>query len=447
MLAVLRSLFGGLDAAGIDYVVWKSLEQYKEQLDGEGDVDVLFDADQRDRVYAFMADHAYVEDLGTPALAGLEVRVFRGIDSETLAGSSIHTYFRCRIGSKQFKEYRFPYEREMFAEAHLDQGVRRACDGHFIVTRVLMVTLRKNWQDVYVCELAHRYRDLSEKDRGIIDRHIGDYFGVPAVEVMDALAQGEPAVLEQWFEHVHKRMDDQNPVAEARAEVVRNRYRETGLRAFVPGRLRYSRNKLDSPMGILLAGHDGTGKTTVSELVARTLQNVAPVRRIYMGRKWSFLNRVIDAQRGRHGGRILQWIWPLTSTLEILARWLWARFLVFMGFFVVFDRAFADLNIKYGNRRVPGSWFPLRVARLLSQRQAELCFLLEADPEVVRERKGKHTGEEIRSLQEKYRQLLGDVATVIDTSELPPVAVAARVLEAVYLQAGARQLANSQQAD
>ena len=436
MLSVLADLFGALEERGLRYTIWKSLENYAEQLDGDGDVDVLFDDRDRAAVHRLMAEIGFPEDFGTDASVGEDVKVFRGFDGETATHTSIHAYFFCLLGSKTYKEYRFPFESEMLQDSTRVDGVFRADQGHFVTTRLLMVTLRQTFEDTYVCRLAHTFPDLDPHARDIVNRHVRFYFGADPESLLAELAKGEPACLASYREHVHQMMDSQFCIAGRIEQVKRVKSKLSWFQRWVPRLLKFSRNKLATPIGVLLAGHDGTGKTTVSKLLERQLSAVGPSRRIYLGRNdWSSLNASIDRRRLQRRYRFLNWLWPYTSTLEILARLLKGKLRIWLGWIVIYDRSVIDLIYKYDGKSQLGRWFPLWIARVTAGSQADLCYMLTAEPESVVHRKGKHETAEMELVRSRYIALADDRYQVIDTTNTTPQQLASRVIADIFLRA------------
>ena len=441
MLQVLKRLFDGLDQAGLEYVIWKSLENYATQLEGDGDVDVLFVNDDRDRLDRYFLAHGFPEDHGTVARVAEQIRVYRGFDAETGRHTSIHAYFECRFGSKRYKEFRFPHEQQMLEGFEMALGARRLEQGLFIVTRFLMVSARNVRDDAYVVEMAQQYKSLTAAQREIVDNHLRNYFDTEAAEVMARIHAHGAGALADFHGVVTARLSEAHPVELVKNTVDQYRGRDKKLFRLAARGLGFSRNKLGVSLSIVLTGHDGTGKTTVSRVVERQLAAVAPCRRIYLGRnRWSSLNTAIDACRLKPGCRLANWIWPYTSTLEIILRLAMGKLRVLLGWIVVYDRSILDLLLKYEGRRVIGGWFPRRVARWLAPNEATACYLLQADASVVIERKARHTKEEIEQKRSQYERLTGDHYQVIDTTDQTVEQVSSRIIGDIFRQAGHRAL-------
>jgi len=444
MLKKYRILFEVLEKRNIRYVIWKSLEFWNEQLEGEGDVDIVFDPVQYDEVLAVMCDQHYVEDMGSPDRIGDKVKVFRCFDSDQLRHGTIHAHFDCWFGSKRYKEFVFPDTQELFNFAYRADGVLRISQGHFIVTRILMVALRQAYSDTYVCKLAAQYEMLDKQDRQIVDKYLTDYFQIAVGPLMRSLAKEDFSNLEVVRETALQLMEQQQPFSKVKAEVKRNNYPKSYLSYILYSLIGGKRNKLVYPMSIMFAGHDGAGKSTATRMVREKVAKMAMTKGIYLGRSaWALPNCWLNSLRQKGGAfRALNLIWPYTSTVEILIRLLVGKILVRFGFIVIYDRSTIDLMIKWKGSRKFGSWFPLWVSRLLSKKaEADLCYLLLTDFQTVMRRKARagHSSEEISRLTEQYSEYAGVQFDVIDTTDLTPEALTGRVMNEVFQLAAQAQ--------
>ena len=70
MLKLVRDFFIDCQTRAVRYSIWKSLENLDAQLSGEGDIDVVFDPQQRSEVSALLAEHAFILDANSSATVG-----------------------------------------------------------------------------------------------------------------------------------------------------------------------------------------------------------------------------------------------------------------------------------------------------------------------------------------------------------------------------------------
>ena len=438
MLESYRQLFRELERRGIRYAIWKSLELWEAQIAGVGDIDVIFDPDQESAVADTLCDMCFVEDLESPDRIGERIKVYRGFDCASLKHETIHAHFGCWFGSKRYKEFTFPNTQELFDKAFRVSGVFRISQGHFIVTRILIVALRRTYQDSYVCELARGYEELSDANRGIVDTHLGHFFGISVRELMGRIGEGEITALEEVRGRALEQMEKECPFFNIQKKVKAENIPKSFWKNRFVGILGGKRNKLGAPIAIMFAGHDGAGKSTAARNLQKAVSKVAMTKCMYLGRRsWKWPNSWINLQRQKEGlSRTLNLIWPFCSTLEIICRVFMGRFLVKMGFIVIYDRSIYDLQIKW--RRSPrkiGSWFPLWISRRWAGRpEADLCYLLVADPQAVKKRQfdASESSEMIADLAEKYKKELGDWFVTIDTTEIPEDDLVRRVMSDIF---------------
>ena len=106
-----------------------------------------------------------------------------------------------------------------------------------------------------------------------------------------------------------------------------------------------------------------------------------------------------------------------------------------MGVIVIFDRSLIDLFLKWENSNKFGAWFPIWVAKKLTlNKEADLCYLLHADPSIVLSRKGKdvHSLDEIEELWARYQNLSNEYFKIIDTSNTSPEKLVGEIINDVF---------------
>lgn len=429
MLSSLQTVFSDLTARGVRYAAWKSLENLEDSLRGGNDVDVLFLDKDREKVFDSLSASGFVVDDESPATLDDQLIEFRGFDPESGRFAAFHVHFACRFGSKRFKEYRFPYEEEMITDAIESLGIKTINQAHFFVTRLLHVVAKENWDDSYLTKLASEFSSSPEIRRERGARHLERYLGSGWEDMISRLAQSGPTALKPVADQIRRQLEQEaptHPVIERIKAHSRPKHRLNGwARKILP----IARTKIGTGAEVLVAGHDGAGKTTTTDALERMLSPVAPTRRIYLGRNtWSRLNAWINKRReGRFP--FLNHVWPYTSTIELVLRLLGGKLRKALGFIVLYDRSLSDLELKYRKESRLKKWFPVLASKLFSRLQGAE-FLLVAEPEEVIRRKGKHSREEIANLRDWYQQKMPR-ARIIDTTSTPPELVAGMIAENV----------------
>lgn len=442
MLDSYRKLFNEFQKNNINFVLWKSLEFYEEQLNGYGDIDVLFDPNQINEVESVVGKFGYAEDYYSPDRIGKKIKVFRGFDSETLKHTIVHAHYGCWFGSKRYKEFYFPNHKQMFETAIYENNAPRLSPAFFIITRMLIVALRQTYKDSYVCSMAREYKGLREEERKIVEKHLEHYFDTDIQVLMDELENNDPSVLQKVYLNAYEVFNSQLNIKQVCENVERENYPKTFRDYYLPRLIKGKRNKISYPVSIMLSGHDGVGKTTLTKMLKTHLAKISMTKRIYLGRStWSIPNCWINNLRQRTVFRFLNLIWPYSSTLEIIARLLIGRLLVKIGVVVIFDRSLMDLFIKWDDSKKFGAWFPIWVAKKITQnKEADLCYLLHAEPSIVISRKGKgiHSVNEIKDLWVRYQKLSNMHFKIIDTSNRHPEYLAAQIIDDIFKSASSK---------
>lgn len=433
MLLALKELFESMEKENVRYVVWKSLENLEEALDGVGDVDILFASVEDKFVRSFMANHGFVEDLASAACTGENITVFRGFDKNSCKFIMLHAHFELRFGSKKFKEFRFPYESDMLENFKRRHEVKILKDAYFMITRILHATVKRNYDDNYIQKLAEDFNKLSAGESAIVIKHLGFYFNTDIPNLMASLEEGNIQTLSDYYLLAYEKLDIQIPILEYKKNIIQASPRLNFCLRSLNRIFRVRRNKVGNGLELSLSGYDGTGKTTVSFFLEDKLSSVAPVKRIYLGRnRWFFLNMLINRLQGIRAFFWLQWLWPVTSTLEILGRVLKGKLLKAFGCIVIYDRAIGDLKLKYHAKRKSVAWFPMLVYSSMRNFEVDLHYLLIAEPSIVLERKGYHNINEIEELRRQYLKSANDNTRVMDTSELSIRDVASNIIQDIF---------------
>ena len=435
MLSVYEKLFAALSQAEVGWAVWKSLENLQKAVAGDDDLDVLVKEADRSIVLQVLAEVGFVYDPASPGSVGREIAVFWAVDPKTLKTAMAHIHFQCRFGSKKYKEYRLARESDMLERA-IDEGlVRRVGHGDFLVTRVLQATVKRAFDDEYLSLLCAGYPNLTTSEQAVVAENLTPCFGEDYESVLGKVGQGDRLFLEQYQKVVHDYLDKESSV-EGNISCAGEKPKSAYARHSVFSH-RFLRNKLGWPVDVVIAGHDGAGKTTVTNLLMKSFSHLSRCRRVYLGRnRWSPLNKIINAMRSRRFCSWLRWVWPVTSTLELLGRIAYGKILKFFGFIVFYDRSILDLKLKYEGEPLSEAWFPLLVTRLLNGRESDLCFLLVAEPDVAFSRKRNQSKEHLSALRDAYMDVCGASYQFIDTSSSSALEVAGGIAWKIVILCG-----------
>ncbi|PCI00408.1 MAG: hypothetical protein COB76_03645 [Alphaproteobacteria bacterium] len=424
MLAQIKNMASLLDSQKIEYVIWKSLENFKRQLEGKEDIDILFRDENRHDVFSFLSKNGFILDITSADTHGGDLYIFRGYDNETHRFFTFHCHFGLFSGSKKYKEYRIPLEDLCFSSRIKKDDFWVLDDIMFFVTRFIVNAIREKPNDPILDDLCARFsgkiNDIEEVD---ICKKIFAPLGMKKSvdKFMASSHEGKIGIQNK----IVSNLNNLNPI-DLRIlnldKVKKNRRSNVINRCAV--RVGLKRNKLGYGCGIILAGHDGAGKSSSMENLSTILRKLGPIKKIYLGRQgWVFLNEWIDKGRALRGvGFLLRSIWPVTSSLEIITRYAIGKTFEKIGYIVIYDRSLYDVLMKWSGRKIAGARLSCWMTRMVLKRKDErsLFVYLLCSSEAVQKRKGKHTDEEVNKLQQVYENVLPSSYQKIDTTDLSP---------------------------
>lgn len=436
MLKKLKHLFSDFEKNKIDYVIWKSLENIDKALAGFDDIDIIFNQEQYNQICQSLRKHNFVEDMGSPGNVGSDLKVFRGFDRDSGAFIMLHAHFKCRFGSKKYKEFRFHYEDEMLENVEIYHGAKILNDVYFIITRVLIATVKTDKPDPYIYALANKFFSLDEKERKIVINRLSAYYGDGALFVLNELRKNNREILKKYHNLVLSKIIQISRIKKSLLclKLFANRIINLFLRRI------FKRNKIGFGADIVLAGGDGAGKTSVAFRLQSVLGKAAVTKKIYLGRNhWTMLNDKINKLRMRKPFLPLNYLWPITSTIELVFRYFKGKILKMRKEIVIYDRSLDDVLIKYKNVKFSVSWFPKIVIKLINKKGVNLKYLLIADPEIIVKRDKKHTFNEVKKRQDDCLSALKERYKIINTGNISIGEVSAGIIEDTFSFAAKKQ--------
>ncbi|MGH8916555.1 MAG: hypothetical protein ACRDZM_18820, partial [Acidimicrobiia bacterium] len=104
-LELAKSLFTTLDAEGVDYVHWKSNEHLPAALEGDTDLDLLVDPDDRTDFLTVIEGLGFVAMLPPPARAVPGIDSYLGFDPATGALLHLDVHYRLVLGEQLIKNH------------------------------------------------------------------------------------------------------------------------------------------------------------------------------------------------------------------------------------------------------------------------------------------------------------------------------------------------------
>lgn len=105
MLKSIKNMLDAFEEHQIYYCHWKSNEHLAEALDGDTDLDVLFDPAQRVQLEMVLDECGLKRFRSTPLMQYNAIEDFIGFDKETAKIWHLHTHYRMTLGEKHLKGY------------------------------------------------------------------------------------------------------------------------------------------------------------------------------------------------------------------------------------------------------------------------------------------------------------------------------------------------------
>jgi len=292
-LQTVRLLSRRLATADVRYCHWKSNEHLRAAVEGDTDLDLLFDRVQRRAVTTLLEDVGFIH-CPTPWFRRYpDIEDFVAVDLESGRLVHVHAHFDLVLGSTGVKEYRAPWAAMVIERRALDPetGIYIADAAQEVVLLLTREALKLKARGRALSTEATRelawlmQRSSLEAVREAIVELLGDTAVEPVMRVLRSGA-------------------DYRHLAELRSEIlpILKPFRRLGAAAVLtePPRRRWAARiarlagRVRRPVpskrtvgsdGIIIAltGVDGSGKSTVTGLIAARLSSKLDVVRIYFG--------------------------------------------------------------------------------------------------------------------------------------------------------------------
>jgi thymidylate kinase len=299
----LASFLDELAEQGVQYCHWKSNLRLRDGLAGMTDLDLLLDPDQASRLRGIAARHRLKPLVPPPDGAHPGMEHFLGLDQESGRLFHLHVHYQLVLGEAYVKNYRFPIEAEFLHSTRLLHGVpvpRAELELSILAVRAL---LKYRSRDVVKDLLGIRSAGLPKEIRA----EIGWLLDQTTVEeVRTALRKiggaVPPDLVSDFLEIATRAPRSGYGLLRLRGRLrraVSGFQRQSRLRATIEyhgrawRRRRRLRRRLLGPrmtpagggLTVAVVGADGSGKSTITDAVARWLSWKLEVRAYYMGSK------------------------------------------------------------------------------------------------------------------------------------------------------------------
>ena len=147
-----------MEENSITYCHWKSNEHLAQALDGNTDLDLLFDPIQRGSLQRVFAECGLKPFRATPLMQYNAIEDFIGFDQETAKIWHVHTHYQMTLGKSHLKEYTITPWGKLVLENRLkgEENVWTSAPSDEFVLLMIRIALKCLWRD--------RFRKLSKDD-------------------------------------------------------------------------------------------------------------------------------------------------------------------------------------------------------------------------------------------------------------------------------------------
>ena len=299
MLKSIEKVIKTLEERDITYCHWKSNEHLAEALNGDTDLDVLFDPTQRVQLEMVLDACGMKRFRSTPLMQYIAIEDFIGFDKETAKIWHLHTHYRMTLGEKHLKGYTVnPWDKLILDNRRKDeQGIYcSACEDELILLLVRMA-------------MKLRLRDYGRsigKDDMIEYAWLVEHAKLPEVEERAKQFVGEKAAKELVRLISEKSLTKKNQLRKLRKMLLKSLKLYTGYSCLGSRYMRTKRelywlvggvkrrmginsnvpNRRVSPNGgnvIAFLGCDGAGKSTTLAYIKHELNKKLDICTIYFG--------------------------------------------------------------------------------------------------------------------------------------------------------------------
>ena len=298
VLHSIRALLQAFDENGINYCHWKSNEHLEEALDGDTDLDILFDPFQRTELEMVMDKCGLKRFRATPLMQYNAIEDFIGFDQEAAKIWHVHTHYRMTLGEKHLKGYTVTPWGKIILDDRIQNaaGIWTSSPADELVLLLCRIALELRWRDIGWSlgkdDRAEIQWLLSRTTKDDIRAASEKLLTDPSVNTLDRLLQENLTKKKQFLglqRVLRKELKPYTSYNRFTSWFVRSK-REVfwlfgGIKRRI-GRSNYSANRRISPSGGLVAailGCDGAGKSTTLSYVKKEFNKKLDVVSIYYG--------------------------------------------------------------------------------------------------------------------------------------------------------------------
>lgn len=298
MLSSIEKFILALDDNGIMYCHWKSNEHLNEALEGETDLDMLFEFAQRTKLEQVFDNCGLKRFRATPLMQYNAIEDYIGFDQETAKIWHVHTHYRMTLGEKHFKGYTITPWGKIFLSDRIkgEAGVWVSDPSDEFVVLLCRIALKLRWRDInkYIgkddnAEIAWLREQITQDSIiAAANKMVGKKSGEKIMELFNSniTKKAQFISLQKTLRMELKHFTGYNRFG---SWLTRTRRESFWLLGGVKRRLgwaSFSANRRVSPSGglvVAILGSDGAGKTTTIDYVKNQFNKKIDTVSIYLG--------------------------------------------------------------------------------------------------------------------------------------------------------------------
>lgn len=299
MLKSIAQVIIAFEEKGIAYCHWKSNEHLGDALEGDTDLDVLFDPSQRVQLEMVLDECGLKRFRSTPLMQYNAIEDFIGFDKDTAKIWHLHTHYRMTLGEKHLKSYTItPWGKLILDNRRKDDwGIYCSAIEDELIMLMVRMSMKLRWRD---CGRGIGKDDrkemqwlLERADGFVIESRAKLFVGEKAASEIVHLAKGKELTKKGQLKRLRKLLLKDLKLYTGNTTIgsrwmrherewfwfVGGVKRRMGINSLVA-------NRRVSPNGgnvIAFLGCDGAGKSTTLAYIKKELNKKLDVATVYFG--------------------------------------------------------------------------------------------------------------------------------------------------------------------
>lgn len=295
MRQISRQLFEHWNKAGIRYCHWKSNEHLSEGMCGLTDLDVYVFPDDRVLAESALQELRYLKVVPQKSARYSMVDEWIGFDYDTGKLIHVHLHYQIITGTKYNKEYVFPLDNLVIQSRVQDESTKAYLISPNLEIIILYARIALKASDKRSISPDSMYkreiRFLKERiDESVLREYCGEFFGEMGSVFFDMLLR-DSLSSQAWY-RLYLMVDEWlSPSRKYPKLIVRIRYRYFRLVAlrnavgnkYLHWHIPVRKTMPNKGLSVCFLGADGSGKSTVSQEIAKWLNWKIEASRFYLG--------------------------------------------------------------------------------------------------------------------------------------------------------------------